>query len=58
MLGDLPVRVELLTGSVKKADRKPILAGLADGKVHLLVGTHAVLEPAVVFHELGLGGHR
>ena len=27
MLGDLPVRVELLTGSVKAADRKPILAG-------------------------------
>ena len=54
MLGDLPIRVELLTGSVKAADRKPILAGLADGSVHLLVGTHAVLEPKVVFHRLGL----
>ena len=54
MLGDLPVRVELLTGSVKTAERKPILAGLADGSVHLLVGTHAVLEPKVVFHRLGL----
>lgn len=54
MLGDLPVRVELLTGSVKKANRKPILAGLADGEVHLLIGTHAVLEPAVVFRSLGL----
>ena len=54
MLGDLPVRVELLTGSVKAADRKPILDGLADGDVHLLIGTHAVLEPKVVFHRLGL----
>ncbi|MBL6646170.1 MAG: ATP-dependent DNA helicase RecG [Flavobacteriales bacterium] len=54
MLGDLPVKVALLTGSVKKADRKPILAGLEDGTVHLLIGTHAVLEPAVVFHQLGL----
>ena len=54
MLGDLPIRVELLTGSVKKADRVPILDGLADGSVHLLIGTHAVLEPKVVFHRLGL----
>ena len=54
MLGDLPIRVELLTGSVKKADRAPILDGLADGDVHLLIGTHAVLEPKVVFHRLGL----
>lgn len=54
MLGDLPIRVELLTGSVKTADRRPILEGLAEGTVHLLVGTHAVLEPKVVFHNLGL----
>jgi len=54
MLGDLPVRVELLTGSVKTADRRPILEGLAEGAVHLLVGTHAVLEPKVVFHNMGV----
>ena len=54
MLGDLPIRVELLTGSVKTADRKPIMEGLADGSVHLLIGTHAVLEPNVVFSSLGL----
>ena len=54
MLGDLPIRVELLTGSVKTAQRKPILEGLAEGTVHLLIGTHAVLEPKVVFHRLGL----
>jgi ATP-dependent DNA helicase RecG len=54
MLGDLPIRVEILTGSVKKADRRPILSGLAEGAVHLLIGTHAVLEPAVEFANLGL----
>jgi ATP-dependent DNA helicase RecG len=54
MLGDLPLRVELLTGSVKTADRKPILQGLEEGSVHLLIGTRAVLEPKVVFHRLGL----
>ena len=54
MLGELPVRVELLTGSVKAADRKPILEGLESGSVHLLIATHAVLEPKVVFQSLGL----
>lgn len=54
MLGSLPVRVELLTGSVRKADRRPILEGLEAGEVHLLIGTHAVLEPGVVFRSLGL----
>jgi ATP-dependent DNA helicase RecG len=53
-LAALPVRVELLTGSVKTAQRKPILAGLASGEVHILIGTHALIEPAVVFHRLGL----
>ena len=53
-LAALPVRVELLTGSVKTAQRKPILAGLESGEVHILIGTHALIEPAVVFHRLGL----
>ncbi|MGB2409909.1 MAG: DEAD/DEAH box helicase, partial [Paracoccaceae bacterium] len=43
-LADLPVRVELLTGSVKTAQRKPILAGLEAGEVHILIGTHALIE--------------
>ena len=44
MLGHLPVRVELLTGTVKGKKRKEVLQGLADGTVHMLVGTHAVIE--------------
>ena len=54
MLGTLPVRVELLTGSTRQKDRVPILEGLASGDVDILVGTHAILEDNVVFGNLGL----
>ena len=54
MLGSLPVRVELLTGSTKQKDRQPILEGLENGSVDILVGTHAVLEDNVLFHNLGI----
>lgn len=54
LLAEMDVRVELLTGSVKKADRVPILEGLANGEVHILVGTHALIEPGVKFKALGL----
>ena len=54
MLADLPVRVELLTGTVKGKKRQEVLQGLADGSVHMLVGTHAVIEDSVQFRSLGL----
>lgn len=54
LLEDMPVNVVLLTGSVKAKQRKPIMAGLADGTVHIVVGTHALLEDKVVFKNLGL----
>ncbi|MBO7109080.1 MAG: ATP-dependent DNA helicase RecG, partial [Prevotella sp.] len=53
-LRDMPVRVELLTGIVKGKRRSEILEGLVDGSVHILVGTHAVIEDTVQFHRLGL----
>jgi ATP-dependent DNA helicase RecG len=53
-LKDLPVRLSLLTGSVKKKDRATIHEGLEDGTIHLLIGTHALLEDAVQFKNLGL----
>jgi len=53
-LGDLPVRVELLTGSVKGKKRTAVLEGLVRGDIHILVGTHAVIEDNVMFHKLGL----
>ena len=48
----LPVR--LLTGSTKTAERKRILNELAEGEIKILVGTHAVIEDAVQFNNLGL----
>lgn len=53
-LGDMPLRVELLTGIVKGKRRKAVLEGLANGEVNILVGTHAVIEDNVVFRNLGL----
>ncbi|MCR4853253.1 MAG: ATP-dependent DNA helicase RecG [Prevotella sp.] len=53
MLGDMPVRVELLTGIVKGKKRKEVLEGVANGSVQILVGTHAVIEDTVQFLHLG-----
>lgn len=53
-LKGLNVRVELLTGIVKGKKRKEILEGAVTGDVHILVGTHAVIEDTVQFHNLGL----
>lgn len=47
-------KVELLTGSTKKAERTRILAGLEDGSIDLVVGTHALITDSVVFSRLGL----
>lgn len=53
-LGELPITVRLLTGSAKTADRRSILTALKAGEIHIIVGTHALLEDRVVFHKLGL----
>lgn len=54
MLGEMPVRVELLTGTVKGKKRTAVLEGLKSGEVQILVGTHAVIEDNVEFQNLGL----
>lgn len=54
LLERLPVSVQLLTGSVKTAQRKKILQELLDGSLNILIGTHAVIEEAVQFKNLGL----
>ena len=48
------LRVELLTGSTKKSKRDEIHQGLLDGSIHLLIGTHAVIEDNVNFKQLGM----
>jgi ATP-dependent DNA helicase RecG len=53
-LGDLPVRVELLTSSVPKKKRERILAKAHAGEIDVLLGTHALLEDAVAFKNLRL----
>ncbi len=49
-----PVPVELLTGSVTGRARARVLAGLADGSVPIVVGTHALIQEGVEFRDLGL----
>jgi ATP-dependent DNA helicase RecG len=54
MLGDMPVKFSLLTGSTKKAEREEIHKSLLDGSMQILTGTHALLEETVQFQNLGL----
>jgi ATP-dependent DNA helicase RecG len=54
LLGDLPVSVRLLTGSTGTKARKEILEMAANGKLQILVGTHALIEDKVKFHNLAL----
>lgn len=54
LLKDMPVCVKLLTGSSVSKERKKILAEAIEGKVDMLIGTHAVIEKDVQFSNLGL----
>ncbi len=53
LLGEMPVTIGLLTGSVKAKERRKILQDCAEGTIHILIGTHAVIEEKVVFKNLG-----
>ena len=48
------VRVAMLSGSLKTAERRRVLAGLADGSIDIAIGTHALFQQGVVFRDLGL----
>jgi len=50
----LPIPVELLTGSVKGVARRNALIGIANGRTKLIVGTHALFQEAVAYHDLAL----
>ena len=54
LLAALPVRIAVLTGRDKGRARADILAGLADGSIDLLIGTHAIFQEAVAYRDLGL----
>ena len=53
-LKEMPIRVALLTGIVKGKRRQEVLDGLLDGTIHILVGTHAIIEDTVQFARLGM----
>ena len=54
LFGERPLRLELLTNRVGVVDRRRILAGLADGSVDIAIGTHALIQDAVDFADLGV----
>lgn len=48
------IKVGLLTGTITAKEKKQTLEQLASGQIEILVGTHAVIQPNVIFHRLGL----
>src|SRR5206468_12550794 len=54
LTGDRPVRLELLTNRTTAAERRELAAGLLDGTVDIVVGTHALIYEGVEFSNLGL----
>jgi ATP-dependent DNA helicase RecG len=54
LVDGLGIEVRLLTGSTKKKERENILPALQEGKIQLLIGTHALIEDTVLFAKLGL----
>ena len=53
LLAGTGVNVALLTGSTKAKDRREIAEGLESGTIHILFGTHALIEDNVLFNNLG-----
>ena len=54
LVAHTPLRLALLTGREKGKVREEILAALAAGKIDILIGTHALFQDTVAFHDLGL----
>ena len=54
LLAGVPVTIAVLTGRDKGRVRESVLMGLADGSIHILVGTHAIFQESVGYKDLGL----
>lgn len=54
LLGERPLGIALLTSRTPAAERRRTLAGLADGTVDIVIGTHALIQEAVGFRSLGV----
>jgi ATP-dependent DNA helicase RecG len=50
----IDLKIELLTGSIKTAERKTLLSRLASGEIDIVIGTHALIQEGVAFKKLGL----
>ena len=53
-LKDTDVKIALLTGSTSKKDKLSIYNGLEDGSINMVIGTHALIQDEVSYHNLGL----
>jgi ATP-dependent DNA helicase RecG len=54
LLARTPYRVELLTGSLRAAEKRRLQAALRDGEINAVIGTQALIQEAVAFAKLGL----
>ena len=54
LLAKSPYRVELLTGSLRAAEKRKLQADLAAGEIHACIGTHALIQESVAFKNLAL----
>ena len=54
IFADSPYRVELLTGSLRAAEKRKVQKDIANGEIQAVIGTHAVIQDAVEFEKLGL----
>ena len=54
LLARTPYRVELLTGSLRAAEKRRLRVALQDGEIHACIGTHALVQEGVAFAKLGL----
>ena len=54
LLGQRPLSIALLTNRTRAAERRRVLAGLADGTIDLAIGTHALIQEGIEFRSLGV----
>ena len=54
LFDNTPYKVDLLTGSLKAAEKRKVQRMIADGEIHAVIGTHAIIQDAVEFEKLGL----
>lgn len=54
LFDETPYKVDLLTGSLKAAEKRKVQKLIADGEIHAIIGTHAIIQDAVEFEKLGL----